>query len=158
MCRIFPRPVLWQTPLHALLSVNTLSDTAPLVQIPKSAQPAKKPRPSLAPLMAAEYSASPLLKATILCVVLHAFKQMSPTMMQPPFVLFLVCTHPAQSESTTILTSLPTPSTSSLIFCTTLGRPLKYLASFFNFRQLAHVGLAISRQSSFTANLTSGRS
>ena len=52
MCRIVPRPVLWQIPLHALLSVNTLSDTAPLFQIPKSAQPAKKPNPSLAPLMA----------------------------------------------------------------------------------------------------------
>ena len=152
MCRIFPRPCLWQIPLHALLSVNTLSDTSPLVQIPKSAKPAKKPKPSLAPLMAAYYAASPLLKATTLCVMFHAFKQTSPTMIHPPCVLFLVCDHPAQSEPTTILTSLPTTSTSSLIFCTTLGLPLKYLASFFNFRQ------PISRQSSFTANLTSGRS
>ena len=47
--QVLPRPVLWQIPLHALLSVKTLSDTAPLVQIPKSAQPAKKPRPRLLP-------------------------------------------------------------------------------------------------------------
>ena len=94
-----------------------LSCIIPSAQIPKSAHPARKPRPSLAPLTAAYYySASPLLKATTLCVLLHAFKQMSPTMIHPPFALLLVCMRPAQSESTMILTSSPIPSTSSLIF------------------------------------------
>ena len=65
---------------------------------------------------------------------------------------------PTQSESTMTLTSLPTPSTSNLIFCTTPCCPFRHLASFFIFRQLEHVDLAISRLSSLTANLTSGRS
>ena len=93
-----------------------------------------------------------------LFVVLHAFKKMTLTMTHRSFVVLLVCMDPAQSKSTMILTSSSIPSTSTLIFCTTRGCPFKYLASFFNYLQLAHVGLAISRQSSFTATVTSERS
>ena len=53
MCVNWPSSVLWQIPLHALLSASTLSDAFPSTHISKSAQPAKKPWPSLAHFTAA---------------------------------------------------------------------------------------------------------
>ena len=55
-CLTFSNPVLWQIPLHALLGCWK--------RISKSGHADWKPKPSLAPFTAAQYSASPVLNDT----------------------------------------------------------------------------------------------
>ena len=83
---------------------------------------------TLMPLVAANSSASPELRAIEFWVEDQAFKHMPKAMMAPPLVDNLLFAQPPQSESTNTSTR---PLSSSTLLWRIAGLPAKYLHNFF---------------------------
>ena len=160
-CLTFPNPVLWQIPLHALLSVSTQTRSGCWKWIPKSRQADWKAQALAGALhLPRSTRLRRLLSATAPCVVLHAFSQ-TPLHIKTTAVgaLLRVREHPAQSEWTITATQSCSPSwCPSLIFWTTLGCLQIPHPVSSNAEKLLWTGRDMSRQSSSTEYRMSGRS